>query len=120
MTQVTGLAEAQAALTRYGQAVEVGVRAGLMTGGTARVEPWERSHHPWTNRTGDAERKLHTSVEPTARGWALVNAHGVPYGQYLELSHDGRFAVLVPALRATVQLVLGDVVATITRLVHSR
>lgn len=111
--RVTGVAEAQAAVSRYAQAVEVGVRDGLATGGTARVEPWERSHHLWSNRTGAAEQKLHTFVEPTARGYALVNAHGVPYGQYLELGHDGRFAVLVPALRATVRLVLGDVAAAI-------
>lgn len=116
--RVTGVADAQAGVARYLQAVEGGTREGLATGGKARVEPWERSHHAWTNRTGAAEQKLHTFVEPTARGWALVNAHGVSYGKYLELGHDGRFAVLVPALRATVRLVLGDVTAAITQRVQ--
>jgi hypothetical protein len=116
--RVTGVAEAQAAAGRYFRAIEQGAQDGLTTGGKEFTEPWERSHHPWTNRSGDAERELHTFVEPTARGFALVNAHGVSYGKYLELKADGRYAVLAPALRATIGQVLGNVAAAISKRVR--
>jgi murein DD-endopeptidase MepM/ murein hydrolase activator NlpD len=113
--RVTGVAEAQAAVARYLAAMEAAVPLGLAQGGKGRVEPWGKARHPWTNRTGAAERGLTTFVEPTGTGYALVNAHGVPYGRYLELKHDGRYAVLSPALRATWGLVLQDVAAAITQ-----
>jgi hypothetical protein len=111
--RVTGVGAAQQASRHYLQAVEQGVEAGLAAGGKAHTEPWERSHHPWSNRSEDAEKGLHTFVEPTNRGYALVNQHGVPYGRFLELKHDGRFAVLTPALRATWRDVLATVGTTI-------
>jgi hypothetical protein len=113
MARVTGLAETQRALRRYGAAVERGAQEGLARGGREHTEPWERSHHPWQNRTRAAERNLHTWVTPSAHGYTLYNAHGVPYGTFLELHHDGRFAVLSQALRATWPQVLGTVVDAI-------
>lgn len=116
--RVTGVAEAQAGVRQYAAALEVSAPVGLAAGGKAFTEPWERSHHPWANRTGAAERNLTTFVEPTARGWVLVNQHGVSYGGPLELKHDGRYAVLAPALRATWQMVLGQVAAVMRQRVR--
>lgn len=72
--------------------------------------------HPWKNRTGQAELKLHGGVnngsklglpvKPATEGFYIYMAHGATekrknkqikrYGFYLETMQGGRFAVLKP------------------------
>jgi hypothetical protein len=53
----------------------------------------------WEDRTGDARRLLNTDLEiVVGEMYAITLDHGVEYGKYLELKHQGRFAIIQPAL----------------------
>lgn len=54
---------------------------------------------PWTDRTGDARRRLTGYVTDIPNGYRINLVHGVTYGIWLELAHEKRFAILEPTLR---------------------
>jgi hypothetical protein len=66
-----------------------------------------KSTHPWTNRTGDAEKSVGAVLDPphkvgnettfTIRA-GYVNTPHVSYGIWLELAHAGRFAIVRPTV----------------------
>lgn len=65
------------------------------------IRDYMRTSHPWQNQTGDAERGLDAYVEEALSGLiALVLAHGVSYGVYLETKFGGRDAIIIPTLEA--------------------
>ncbi len=108
MATVTGLTEYQARLRALPTAVQAEVLAAL--------KPWEQdvtammaTNAPWTDRTGAARRNLHAWTMPNGMRILFYVAHGVPYGIFLELSHQGRFAVLWSTLRMAAPLILADV-----------
>ena len=55
----------------------------------------------WTDRTGDARKRLRGYVEEMPTGYRIVLAHGVDYGLWLELAHEKRFAIVEPIVRLT-------------------
>lgn len=67
------------------------------------IEMYAKQNHPWTNRTGNAERGLHADLEKSASGWSqtVKLSHGpdIYYGYYLENSMGKRFAVIEPTMR---------------------
>ena len=69
------------------------------------IEAYMKQNHPWQNRTGRAERGLHTSVdEDTAGGEALVQIglfhdEGTWYWRHLEYGMGRRFAIIEPTQR---------------------
>lgn len=67
------------------------------------IELYAKANHPWTNRTGNAERGLHADVTTSANGWSqtVTLSHGsdIYYGYYLENSMGKRFAVIEPTMR---------------------
>ena len=79
--------------------IPVGVRAYAET--AARVlENDARTRAPWTDRTGHARQRLTayvTEIQPAV--CEITVAHGVPYGIYLELAHEKRFATIMPAIQ---------------------
>jgi len=64
------------------------------------IETEMKRDAPWTDRTGDARRKLKATVETTGRATTLTLAHGVEYGKWLELAHGGRWAIVGPTTMA--------------------
>ncbi len=107
MATVTGLVEFEAGLRALPAAVQAEVLAAL--------KPWEQDvtammamGAPWTDRTGDARRNLHSWSAALGTTIYFYVAHGVPYGIFLELSHQGRFAVLWPTLRGAAPHILAD------------
>ncbi len=60
-----------------------------------KMTSYAQSNHPWTNRTGDAERTFQVRTENG--GLRIVLAHGVFYGKYLELKNGGQYGV-IPAV----------------------
>jgi hypothetical protein len=54
---------------------------------------YARGNHPWTNRSGQAERELHFRVE-VGSSFSLTLAHGAPHGVYLEYRWAGRWGVI--------------------------
>ena len=65
-----------------------------------RVTSWMKQNHPWTNRTGLAERSL--SVLTHTRGNEIVMrlfyAPECDYGRWLEVRWGGRWGVIGPAV----------------------
>ena len=69
------------------------------------IEAYMKQNHPWQNRTGRAERGLHTTVdEVTTGGEALVQIglfhdEGTWYWHHLEYGMGRRFAIIEPTQR---------------------
>ena len=65
------------------------------------IEQWMKDNALWTDRTGRARAGLHTEVEKmVGQVYTIVLDHGedVPYGVWLELKNQGRYAIIQPAL----------------------
>lgn len=77
-----------------------------------RIEAWMKQNAVWTDRTGNARQGLLTDVEVViGEALYLYAAHKMDYGAYLELNHQGRFAIIVPALEHFAPLIWRDVKA---------
>lgn len=58
-----------------------------------------KQNRPWTDRTGDARKRLTGYVTEIPKGYRINLAHGVTYGIFLELAMEKRFAILEPTVR---------------------
>ena len=69
------------------------------------IEAYMKQNHPWQNRTGRAERGLHTSVEEVTSGGeamiqiGLFHDEGTWYWRHLEYGMGRRFAIIEPTQR---------------------
>lgn len=63
------------------------------------LEGYAKEHRPWTDRTGDARKRLTGYVTEIPNGYRINLAHGVDYGIWLELAMEKRFAILEPTVR---------------------
>jgi hypothetical protein len=63
------------------------------------LEAYAKEHRPWTDRTGDARKRLTAYVTDIPHGYRINLAHGVDYGVWLELAMEKRFAILEPTIR---------------------
>ena len=63
------------------------------------LEGYAKEHRPWTDRTGDARKRLTGYVTEIPNGYSINLAHGVDYGIWLELAMEKRFAILEPTVR---------------------
>lgn len=76
-----------------------------MTKRAEEIELYMKQNHPWTNRTGRAERGLHTTVEEVTEGGdslvqiGLYHDEGTWYWRHLEYGMGRRFAIIEPTQR---------------------
>lgn len=63
-----------------------------------KLEGYAKQNAPWTDRTGRARQSLNASVSTIPNGYRITLAHGVDYGLWLELAHERRFAIVMPAI----------------------
>lgn len=69
------------------------------------VEKYMKQNHPWQNRTGRAERGLHTTVSDVIEGGnaivqiGLMHDEGTWYWRHLEYGMGRRFAIIEPTQR---------------------
>ena len=63
-----------------------------------RGEAMMRKSAPWTDRTGNARNGLRAIPVHDSGTHAIVLAHGVSYGIWLEVRWDGRYAIIMPAV----------------------
>lgn len=68
---------------------------------TPRVESFARSNAPWADRTGNARTGLRANAIHLEISDAIELSHAVPYGIWLEVRNDGRFAIIIPTIQAT-------------------
>ena len=82
--------------------LEQKVKAGLLIYGETVAKDFEsyaKENRPWTDRTGEARRRLKGYVDTFLHGIRICIAHGVPYGIHLELCHEKKYAILEPTVR---------------------
>lgn len=63
-----------------------------------RIETWMKQNAVWTDRTGNARQTLWAETFDFMDVIVLAFGHGVSYGTFLELAHQGRYAIITPAL----------------------
>jgi len=65
-----------------------------------RIEATARSNAPWQDQTGNARNLLAARTEhvPGTRH-AIILSHGVPYGIWLEVRFEGRYAIVTPTIQ---------------------
>lgn len=78
--------------------VDIAVRMYAETS-ALKLEAHAKDKAPWTDRTGEARKRLKGSVERTSPTiYRIKLAHGVDYGKWLELAHAKRFATIAPTI----------------------
>lgn len=65
-----------------------------------RVESYARTKAPWTDQTGNARSSLHATTSHLADKHSITIAHGMPYGIWLELRFEGKYAIIIPTIKA--------------------
>lgn len=63
------------------------------------LEGHAKQNRPWTDRTGDARKRLTGYVTDIPKGYRINLAHGVDYGIWLELAMEKKYAILEPTIR---------------------
>lgn len=81
-----------------------------------KAEAWMKTNARWTDRTGNARNGLGALAFSDANHVAVVLFHQVPYGVWLEVRWDGRYAVIEPAI----QKFAPEMMAMVARLAFSR
>lgn len=82
-----------------------------------RSESYMKQNAPWTDRTTNARNGLSATAfhdSPNAHG--IVLAHGVPYGIWLEVRFDGKYAIITPSLEVMGAEVMDGLRLLFTRL----
>lgn len=72
----------------------------VMQYGAPQVQNHARDTAPWRDRTGNARQGLMARQYETGTRHGIVLFHSVPYGLWLEVRWDGRYAVLLPTIQA--------------------
>lgn len=85
-------------LVIMGTKVDAAVKILLKTE-SAQLQSYARQNRMWTDRTGDARRRLTAYLRSTNDGYRIYLAHGVDYGIWLELANEKRFAIIEPSIR---------------------
>jgi len=65
-----------------------------------RMEAYAKRNAPWTDRTGNARNGLWGAAGTDGREVWIRVGHTVEYGKWLELAHDGKYAILGPTITA--------------------
>lgn len=88
-----------ARLNQFGPKVK---RAMVAAAGltATRGEQYMKENAPWTDRTGAARNGLGANVVVETNKVAVVLYQSVPYGGFLELRWDGKYAIIEPTMAA--------------------
>lgn len=89
------------AISELGERVVYSALVDYLNRHAAEIVEEMRRNAPWTDRTGEARRKLVAEVETNGATVSLYLAHGVPYGVFLEVRNGGRYAIVGPTVMRT-------------------
>lgn len=71
------------------------------------LEAYAKSNRPWTDRTGEARKKLKGDSEKISdEKVRCAISHGVDYGIFLEMCNERKYAILEPTIEAVSPKVL--------------
>jgi len=75
-------------------------RIGLLVDYYApRTQSYARSNAPWKDRTGNARNGLFADATHGHDLHEIVLRHSVPYGIWLEVRFEGKYAIIVPTIK---------------------
>ena len=95
-------------LRKYAEAAETTITQ-LTDAWALNLESYAKRNKPWTNRTGEAQRRLKgTSKKTDDYVWTITLSHGVDYGIWLELAHEQRYAIIEPTIRVNSSKLIKD------------
>jgi hypothetical protein len=87
---------------------------------SAELQNYMKSNAKWTDRTGHARQSLTATVQKGIFSTKVVIklAHGsnIPYGIYLELAHEKKYAIIQPTIQANQNQVMQDLQYLFNRL----
>lgn len=64
------------------------------------IEAYAKDMAPWQDQTGNARQALYAFVAELSQDTvAIYLNHGVEYGRYLELKHQGAYGIIMDALQ---------------------
>lgn len=64
------------------------------------LESYMKDKRPWRDRTGEAKRRLKSSVtRPNQYRVRIILSQGVDYGIWLELANEKKYAIIQPTLK---------------------
>lgn len=96
-------------LSRAPAKIDLGMTA-IMERARPRAERYMKSNAPWTDRTGNARQGLHAAVQrERLKLYALILAHTVEYGIWLEVTHGGANRIIEPTIRSQGNALMRDV-----------
>lgn len=84
------------AISELGERVSTQMLVAYLERQAPAIRQQMQREAPWADRTGEARRKLSAEVAQSGRQVSLILSHGVAYGQWLELAHGGRWAIVGP------------------------
>lgn len=73
-----------------------------------RAEAYMKNNAPWTDQTGNARNGLAARAFRDGDNAGIVLYHQVPYGIWLEVKHDGEYAIIVPTIQTVGPQVMED------------
>ena len=74
----------------------------------ATLEADAKQNRPWTDRSGDARKRLRGYVESIPNGYKIILAHGVDYGLWLEVANDGMYGIVKKTVRMEAPYIMRD------------
>lgn len=87
-------------IDEYGRRVHQAIRA-VADYFAPVIETYAKENAIWTDRTANARQNLHGWVEELSKTVVSIwLSHGVEYGLWLEVAHQGRYQIIWPALQA--------------------
>lgn len=74
------------------------------------IEGYMKRNRPWTDRTGEAKRRLGTAVDYTVGDKEITISlyHGVNYGISLEMKHECKYAIIKPTIQHFSPIIMND------------
>jgi hypothetical protein len=66
---------------------------------SVQTEAYMRSHAPWNDVTGNARNGLRARPEHDGHSHSILCYHTVPYGIWLEVRWEGKYAIIAPTIK---------------------
>lgn len=94
-------------LSRFDEKADKAVKMFAETA-AATLEADAKQNRPWTDRTGDARKRLKGYIESIPNGYKIILAHGVDYGLWLEVAKDGMYGIVKKTIRMEAPYIMQD------------
>lgn len=73
------------------------------------AQSYMRTNAPWQDQTGNARQGLFAQAGKDGPHHFIVLYHTMPYGIFLEISHDAQYAIIEPTIQSQGPKVMSDI-----------